>query len=161
MLKGWCDADCPLHLKENPAFSSNIIKFSCSTSAHPQVHFPPQPLAHSSSVSLAFLLFLEHPSYASFGPIPCSSPRLKIYFPSSPNSSLPPHIRIVGQVSSPREVFPKHLINQNSLPSTLALAMYDFLTPYPAYFSSSLVIIWKFSSCFPVCLPHWTLSSWK
>ena len=57
----------------------------------------------------------------SAGPVPCSSTHLKLHSPSSPNSSLPPHIHILGQVSSPREVFPKYLINQNSLPSTLPL----------------------------------------
>ena len=64
MLKCCCEADCLLHLKENPASSPDIIKLPCSTSAHPQSHFPPQPLAYSSLASLAFLLFLEHPSHA-------------------------------------------------------------------------------------------------
>lgn len=67
---------------------------------------------------------------------------------------------ILGQVSLPREVFPKHLINQNSLPSTPPLAIYDFLTPYPALFLfRALVIVWKFSICFTVYLTRWIVSS--
>lgn len=150
-------------LERKSSFVSRHHKASVLHLCHPQSHFPPQPLAYSSSASLAFLLFLEHPSHAPpRGPFPCSSTHLKLSSPSSPKNSLPPHIQILGQVSLPREVFPKHLINQNSLPSTPPLAIYDFLTPYPALFLfRALVIVWKFSICFTVYLTRWIVSSWE
>lgn len=163
MLKCCCEADCLLHLKENPASSPDIIKLPCCTSAIPSLNSLPSPLlilVQPHWPSCCFLSIQAMPPPG--GPFPCSSTHLKLSSPSSPKSSLPPHIQILGQVSLPREVFPKHLINQNSLPSTPPLAIYDFLTPYPALFlSRALVIVWKFSICFTVYLPRWIVRCWE
>lgn len=130
------------------------ITASCST---PQLISSPSPFA---------LIQPHWPSYCVLNIHAVPMQGLSLALPSAWKSLPPglqrthclPNTQILAQCPRLREVFPRHFICQNALPSTPPLATHLFLTPHPVlFFFIALIIVWDCSIGF-VSLPHWTVS---